>query len=61
MPKFNVLSMDDLKFPDFRKKFKIRGDSRFIFFKDGKKFDECMLNRRGAGIIINEMLFVPKK
>ncbi|KKQ13561.1 MAG: hypothetical protein US25_C0038G0014 [Candidatus Moranbacteria bacterium GW2011_GWE1_36_7] len=53
--------MDDLKFPDFRKKFKIRGDSRFIFFKDGKKFDECMLNRRGAGIIINEMLFVPKK
>lgn len=55
----SVYSLDESKFPEFRKKYVMEQDSNFLFFRDGVRFDECPLNRRGVGIILCEMLFKP--
>ncbi|NTW27604.1 MAG: thioredoxin family protein [Candidatus Moranbacteria bacterium] len=58
IPPLAVFSLNEKKYPNFRKKFRMASESHFLFVKDGKIFDEAPLNRRGVGIILNEINFV---
>lgn len=59
LPHIAVYSVNEKRFPELRKRFEMDPSSNLLFIKNGKKFDESPLNRRGAGMIIREMTSVP--